>query len=32
LQTIDHAEAAVDALEAVPGRFIVAYGNLQQGP
>ena len=32
LQTIDHAEAAVDALEAVPGRFVLAYGNLQQGP
>src|SRR5918995_1746844 len=32
LQTIDHAEAAVDALQAVPGRFVLAYGNLQQGP
>ena len=32
LQTVDHADAAVDALEAVPGRFILAYGNLQQGP
>ncbi|MEO3855011.1 amidohydrolase family protein [Acrocarpospora sp. B8E8] len=32
LQTIDHAEAAVDALEAVPGRFVLAYGNIQQGP
>jgi 5-methylthioadenosine/S-adenosylhomocysteine deaminase len=32
LQTIDHADAAVDALEAVPGRFVLAYGNLQQGP
>ena len=32
LQTVDHAEAAVDALEAVPGRFVLAYGNLQQGP
>ncbi|WP_370324193.1 amidohydrolase family protein [Euzebya sp.] len=32
LQTTDHAEAAVDALEAVPGRFVLAYGNIQQGP
>src|SRR5205807_6507398 len=32
LQTVEHGEAAVDALEAVPGRFILAYGNLQQGP
>ncbi len=32
LQTIDHADAAVDALQAVPGRFILAYGNIQQGP
>jgi cytosine/adenosine deaminase-related metal-dependent hydrolase len=32
LQTIDHADAAVDALEAVPGRFVLAYGNIQQGP
>ncbi len=32
LQTIDHAEAAVDALEAVDGRFVLAYGNIQRGP
>jgi 5-methylthioadenosine/S-adenosylhomocysteine deaminase len=32
LQTVDHAEAAVDALRAVPGRFVLAYGNLQAGP
>jgi len=32
LQTVDHADAAVDALQAVPGRFILAYGNIQQGP
>jgi 5-methylthioadenosine/S-adenosylhomocysteine deaminase len=32
LQTPDHADAAVDALESVPGRFILAYGNIQQGP
>ncbi|MEU7957332.1 amidohydrolase family protein [Micromonospora humida] len=32
LQTPQHADAAVDALEAVPGRFVLAYGNLQQGP
>ena len=32
LQTIDHAEAAVDALRSVPGRFVLAYGNIQQPP
>jgi 5-methylthioadenosine/S-adenosylhomocysteine deaminase len=32
LQTVDHAEAAVDALQAVPGRFLLAYGNIQAGP
>ncbi|MBR7743115.1 amidohydrolase family protein [Phycicoccus sp. BSK3Z-2] len=32
LQTLDHAEAAVDALAAVPGRFVLAYGNIQAGP
>ena len=32
LQTVDHAEAAVDALQAVPGRFVLAYGNIQQAP
>jgi 5-methylthioadenosine/S-adenosylhomocysteine deaminase len=32
LQTIDHGEAAVDALAAVPGRFVLAYGNIQGGP
>jgi 5-methylthioadenosine/S-adenosylhomocysteine deaminase len=32
LQTVEYAEAAVDALEAVPGRFVLAYGNIQQGP
>jgi cytosine/adenosine deaminase-related metal-dependent hydrolase len=32
LQTTDHAEAAVDALRAVPGRFVLAYGNIQQAP
>jgi 5-methylthioadenosine/S-adenosylhomocysteine deaminase len=32
LQSADHADAAVDALEAVPGRFVLAYGNIQQGP
>ncbi|MCO1594694.1 amidohydrolase family protein [Micromonospora sp. RHAY321] len=32
LQTPDHADAAVDALEEVPGRFVLAYGNIQQGP
>ncbi len=32
LQTVDHADAAVDALEAVPGRFVLGYGNIQAGP
>ena len=32
LQTTEHADAAVDALEEVPGRFVLAYGNIQQGP
>lgn len=32
LRTIDHAEAALDALESVPGRFVLAYGNLAQAP
>ncbi|MEU2349391.1 amidohydrolase family protein [Modestobacter sp. NPDC049651] len=32
LQTVDHAEAAADALLAVPGRFYLAYGNIQAGP
>jgi 5-methylthioadenosine/S-adenosylhomocysteine deaminase len=32
LQTPDHADAAVDALLSVPGRFVLAYGNIQQGP
>jgi len=32
LQTIEHADAAADALEEVPGRFVLAYGNIQAGP
>ena len=32
LQTAQHADAAVDALESVPARFVLAYGNIQQGP
>ncbi|MGH3157972.1 MAG: amidohydrolase family protein, partial [Streptosporangiaceae bacterium] len=32
LRTIDHAEAAVDALTEVPGRFVLAYGNIHQAP
>ena len=32
LQTPDHADAAVDALQAVPGRFVLAYGNIQAAP
>jgi cytosine/adenosine deaminase-related metal-dependent hydrolase len=32
LQTVDHAEAAVEALQSVPGRFVLAYGNIQAAP
>ncbi|MDE3030759.1 MAG: amidohydrolase family protein [Acidobacteriota bacterium] len=32
LQTIDHADAAVDALEEIDGRFVLAYGNIQRAP
>lgn len=32
LQTTEHADAAVDALAAVPGRFLLAYGNIQDAP
>jgi 5-methylthioadenosine/S-adenosylhomocysteine deaminase len=32
LQTVDHADAAVDALQAIPGRFVLAYGNIQAPP
>ena len=32
LQSVDHAEAALDALQSVPGRFVLAYGNIQAGP
>ena len=32
LQTVAYADAAVDALEAVPGRFVLAYGNLLGAP
>ena len=32
LQTVAHADAAADALESVPGRFVLAYGNIQDAP
>jgi len=32
LQTVEHAEAAVDALRSVPGRYVLAYGNIQAPP
>ncbi len=32
LQTTEHADAAVDALEEVDGRFVLAYGNIQRAP
>jgi 5-methylthioadenosine/S-adenosylhomocysteine deaminase len=32
LQTVEHGEAAADALTATRGRFVLAYGNLLGGP
>jgi cytosine/adenosine deaminase-related metal-dependent hydrolase len=32
LHTPDHGEAALEALRSVPGRFVLAYGNIQAGP
>ncbi|MGH3373833.1 MAG: amidohydrolase family protein [Actinoallomurus sp.] len=32
LRTIEHGDAAADALRAVPGRFVLAYGNLLGAP
>jgi 5-methylthioadenosine/S-adenosylhomocysteine deaminase len=32
LQTIEHGEAALDALRRAPGRFVLAYGNLLGAP
>jgi 5-methylthioadenosine/S-adenosylhomocysteine deaminase len=32
LQSIEHAEAAAGALREVPGRFVLAYGNIQAAP
>jgi len=32
LRTVEHAEAAVDALVSSPGRFVFAYGNIHQSP
>jgi cytosine/adenosine deaminase-related metal-dependent hydrolase len=32
LRTTEHADAAVDSLQAVPGRFVLAYGNIQDAP
>jgi len=32
LRTVDHADAAVDALRSVPGRHVLAYGNIQAPP
>ena len=31
LRTTQHADAAVDALESVPGRFVLGYGNIFAG-
>jgi len=32
LQSVEHAEAAVAGLAETPGRFVLAYGNIQAGP
>jgi 5-methylthioadenosine/S-adenosylhomocysteine deaminase len=32
LATVEHADAAVDALEEIPGRFVLAYGNIHGAP
>ncbi|MFW3168637.1 amidohydrolase family protein [Geodermatophilus sp. CPCC 206100] len=32
LHSVEHGEAALDALRSVPGRFVLAYGNIQAGP
>ncbi len=32
LQTPQHADAAVDALQSTVGRFVLAYGNIQDAP
>ncbi|QBI54949.1 amidohydrolase family protein [Streptomonospora litoralis] len=32
LVTPDHADAAVDALEEVPGRYVFGYGNIHTAP
>jgi cytosine/adenosine deaminase-related metal-dependent hydrolase len=32
LRTPEHGDAAVEALRAVPGRFVLAYGNLLRAP
>jgi cytosine/adenosine deaminase-related metal-dependent hydrolase len=32
LHTVEHGEAALESLRSVPGRFVLAYGNIQAGP
>lgn len=32
LQSVEYGEAAADALRSVPGRWVLAYGNIQQAP
>jgi cytosine/adenosine deaminase-related metal-dependent hydrolase len=32
LRTLDHAEAALDALRGSAGRYVLAYGNIFAGP
>ncbi|MCS5734096.1 amidohydrolase family protein [Herbiconiux daphne] len=32
LRTLDHAEAAIDALRSSAGRYVLAYGNIFAGP
>ncbi|MDN3355137.1 amidohydrolase family protein [Actinomadura sp. DC4] len=32
LRTVEHGDAALDALRSSPGRFVLAYGNIFAGP
>lgn len=32
LQTVEHAEAAIDALVTSPGRYVMGFGNIFGGP
>jgi len=32
LQSVEHAEAAIDALVSAPGRYVMGFGNIFAGP